>query len=346
MKKTMKAAVLRAVNNLRLEDLPIKMPENDEALVKITVSGVCGTDVHMWAGSNYEGIFPFVPGHEWVGEVVEIGPNVKSLKVGDRVTGECFIGCNVCSVCKNGGAPAFCPNHRYFGFQWESPGGMAEYHTSPEVRLHKIPDQVTDDEAALIEPVSVAYHSVWGRGGGVSPHDRVGVFGCGPIGLFATSIAKASGAPVIAVEPEKYRQKMAAKMGADTVIDPTKPDFLDRINDLTDGLGFSVIIECSGSVAGIASTVDAIGVDGRIVLTGQSMGLKIPAELGKTIWKHAHIIGSCGSPNYFPPTIAFMSRKLVDLTKIITHRFPLNKVDEAFELGLKGTESGKILLDV
>lgn len=342
----MKAAVMRGVKDLRLEQLPEPEPGEGEALVKIKVAGVCGTDVHMWGGTNFEGIFPFVPGHEWVGEVVELGSGVRSLAAGDRVTGECFVPCHVCAVCKNGGAPAFCQNRYYYGFEQKANGGMAELHVSPEERLHKIPKELTDDEAALVEPVSVAYHAIWGRGGGIAPHDRVGIFGAGPIGLFAMQAAKVAGAKVIVVEPQPYRQKMARAMGADKIVDPSKEDSVAYLMDLTEGLGFTLIVECSGSIAGIASTVDVIAVDGRIVLTGQSMGLKIPIELGKTIWKHAHVIGSCGSPNFFPQTITYMSRRLADVAKIITHRFPLDKVQAAFELGHKGTESGKILLDI
>jgi L-iditol 2-dehydrogenase len=346
MEGSMKAAVLRGVNDLRLEELPVTQPKAGQVLVKISVAGVCGTDVHMWAGTNFEGTFPFVPGHEWVGRVVEPGPDIRSLQVGDRVTGECFIPCRVCDVCKSGGAPAFCLDHEYYGFQWQANGGMAEYHVSPEERLHKIPGSMSDDEAALVEPVSVAYHAIWGRGGGVAPHDRVGIIGAGPIGLLTAQIAKVAGAQVVVVEPAPYRQKMAKEMAADLVVDPFVDDWKDAVMDQTSGLGFTRIIECSGSKAGIASTVDLIAPDGNIVLTGQSMGLEIPIELGKTIWKHAKVIGSCGSPGFFPQTITYISRGLVDVTKIVTHRFPLDEVHAAFEMGNKGTESGKILLDI
>jgi L-iditol 2-dehydrogenase len=342
----MKAVVLRGVNNLRLEELPAPLPKAGEALVKITLAGVCGTDVHMWAGTNFEGQFPFVPGHEWVGKVVDVGPDVHSVAVGDRVTGECFIPCRTCAVCKDGHARAFCLDHKYYGFAWQTAGGMAEYHVSPEERLHKIPENLTDDEAAMVEPISVAYFAIWGRGGGVAPHDRVGIFGAGPIGLFALQVAKVAAAQVIVVEPMPFRQRLAREMGADEIVDPAHEDVASRIADLTGGLGLSLIVECSGNPASIASTVDAIAIDGRIVLTGQSMGLKIPMELGKTIWKHAQIIGSCGSPYYFPKTLAYMSRHRADITRIITHRYPLDDVQRAFEIALKGSESGKVLLTV
>ena len=341
----MKAALLNGVKDLRLVELPTPQPKPNEVLIKIRVSGVCGTDVHMWAGTNLEGTFPFVPGHEWVGEVVEVGSETKSLKIGDRVTGEDFIPCRVCPVCKNGGAAAFCPNHKYYGFQPDCAGALAEYHNSPEERLLKVPDCLGDDEAVLVEPISVAYHAIWGRGGGAAPHDRVGIIGAGPIGLFAMQIAQASGAQVIVVEPTEYRKQMASDMGAKIIVDPAKEDVTERVLELTNSLGLTLIVECSGSKDGIANTIDIIGVDGRIVLTGQAMGVKIPAEMGKMIWKHATVTGSCDSPDFTLKTFEYLSRKLNDPTKIITHRFKIDQIQEAFQLGNKGTGCGKIVVD-
>ena len=342
----MRAVVLHGVNDLRLEELPVPELKVGNVLIKIKVAGVCGTDVHMWAGTNFEGTFPFIPGHEWVGEVIELGPGVQSVAVGDRVVGECFIPCHICGVCREGSPSAFCPNHKYYGFTWDTPGGMAEYHVSPAERLYKVPATMSDEEAALVEPVSVAYHAIWGRGGGVAPHDRVGIIGAGPIGLLSMQIARVAGAQVIVVEPQPFRQGMAREMGADEIVDPSREDAVAKIMDLTDGLGLTLIMECSGSSAGIASTVDEVAVGGRIVLTGQSMGLKIPTELGKTIWKHAQLIGSCDAPHFFSKTIAYISRHLADVTKLVTHRFPLWDVHAAFDLALRGTECGKVLLSV
>ena len=199
-----------------------------------------------------------------------MGKKVTTLKVGDRVTGECFVACRVCPVCRNGGISAFCPNHRYYGFTETTAGGMAEYQVSPEERLFKVPDQFSDLTAAMTEPISVAYHAVWGRAGGAAPHDRIGIFGAGPIGLFAMSACLISGADVYVFEPFSYRQKMAKAMGAKTIIDPTSADAVEKVMDLTQGLGLTKIIECSGNAAAIAMSVDIIAVDGKIVLNGPS----------------------------------------------------------------------------
>ena len=149
-----------------------------------------------------------------------------------------------------------------------------------------------DESGALIEVVSVPYHAIWARSEGIGPHDWVAIIGAGPVGQIAIAITKVSGAQIIVVEPEPNRAGMAKTMGADIVIDPSKGDPVKKIMDLTGGLGVTRIIECSGSTGGIAMTVDIIAVNGVIVLTGQSIGTKIPIEIGKTIWKHAKIIGS------------------------------------------------------
>ena len=339
----MKAVILKGVNDLVVEEIDVRKPVNDEVLVKVDIIGLCGTDIHMWAGTNLEGTFPFIPGHEWIGQVVEVGPNVRTLKKGDRVTGDNFIACGKCDICKNGGMPHFCTDHEAYGYTPDFPGAMAEYHWSPEERLIKILDTISDEAGALTEVVSVPYHAIWGRSGGIGPHDRVAIIGTGPVGLLAIQISLITGAKVIVIEPEPNRVKLAKDIGAKYVLDPNKGDITGEVMRLTNGLGVNRIIECSGSIGGIALTVDIISVDGVIVLTGQSIGTKIPIEIGKIIWKHAKIVGSCGAPYFFPNTIDFLSKNLIDVTKIVTHRFPLEKALEAFRLGHKAT-SGKILI--
>jgi len=341
-----KAAVLHGVYDLRLEELsdPRPAPGGNEALIRVKAAGVCGTDVHMWEGTNKEGTFPFIPGHEWAGEVVGVGKEIKTLSVGDRVVAEVPIKCRVCPNCKDGMDPNMCPDFELYGFSWDYPGGMAEYTISKEERLFKIPDNVSYEEAALVEPVSVAYHGVWRSGGGVAPHDRVVVFGAGPIGLFAMLTCKASGAPVIVVEPQPFRQQMARDLGADVLIDPTAGNLVQQVLDHTSGRGATLVLECSGSNGALEATLDVVAKQGRVVLIGQSVGRKIPLEIGRAILQGATIAGSSGSPYFFPKTLTFMSRRLVDLTRVVTHRFPLADITAAFELGKQASDSAKILV--
>ena len=340
----MKAAVLRGVHDLRLEEVPDPTPADNEVLIRVKAAGVCGTDVHMWAGTNQEGTFPFVPGHEWSGEVVAIGKEITIVSPGDRVVAEVPIPCRICENCKDGMEPNMCPDFELYGFSWENPGGMAEYTLAREERLFKIPDNVSYEEAALVEPVSVAYHGVWGSGGGAAPHDRVIVFGAGPIGLFAMLSCQASGAPVIVVEPQASRRKMAADLGADVVLDPIGGNLVEQVMDHTGGRGATMVLECSGSNGALAGMMDIIAKQGRIVLIGQSAGRMIPIEIGKAIFERTTIVGSSGSPYFFPKTLTFMSRKLVDLMPVVTHQFPLSEIMAAFELGHSGQESAKILI--
>jgi L-iditol 2-dehydrogenase len=340
----MKAAVLRGVHDLRLEELPEPRPAENEVLIRVRAAGVCGTDVHMWEGTNTEGTFPFIPGHEWAGEVAEVGRSIKTLSAGDRVVAEVPIKCGLCPNCKDGMDPNMCPNFELYGFSWDYPGGMAEYTTSKEQRLFKIPENVSYEEAALVEPLSVAYHGVWGSGGGVAPHDRVVIFGAGPIGLCALLTCKPSGAAVIVVEPQASRQGMARQLGAEVVINPKAGDVLEQVMDHTGGRGATLVLECSGSNGALETVVDVVAKHGRVVLIGQSVGRKIPIEIGKAIFQGATMFGSSGSPYFFPKTLTFMSRRLVDLTPVISHRFPLIDVLEAFEVGKRAADSAKILV--
>jgi L-iditol 2-dehydrogenase len=339
-----KAGVLRGVHDLRLEEVPDPKPASNEVLIRVKAAGVCGTDVHMWEGTNQEGTFPFIPGHEWSGEVAAVGKGVRTVSSGDRVVAEVPIPCRICDNCQDGMEPNMCPDLKLYGFSWENPGGMAEYTLAREERLFKIPDNVSYEEASLVEPVSVAYHGVWGSGGGAAPHDRVVVFGAGPIGLFAMLSCKASGAPVVIVEPQAFRRKMAQDLGADVVLDPSDGNLVEQVLDHTGGRGATMVLECSGSNGALAATLDVIGKQGRIVLIGQSAGRKIPIEIGKAIFGRTTIVGSSGSPYFFPKALTFMSRQLVDLMPVVTHEFSLSEILDAFELGKSGADCAKILV--
>ena len=327
-----------------MEELPDPRPADNEVLIRVKSSGICGTDVKMWIGTNDEGTFPFIPGHEWAGEIVEMGKDVQTLSVGDRVVGECYIACHVCPNCKDGLPPSMCLNPSYYGFTWDTPGGMAEYTLSREERLHKIPDNVSDDEAALIEPASVTYHAIWGRGGGAAPHDHVVVFGAGPIGLLALLECKASGARVISVEPQPWRRQMARELGADTVVDPGGGDLVEQVMDQTGGRGAGLVLECSGSNGGRAATIDVAAAYGRIVLIGDSPARKEPIDIGQSVFKVTTLLGTLDSPFFFSKTMEFMARQLVDLTQVVTHRFPLTDMLEALDLGKQASDSAKILI--
>ncbi len=341
---TMKAVLLRDVDDLELVDLPVTEPGVSDVVVQLKACGLCATDVNMWLGTNTEGSFPFIPGHEWSGEIVEVGRDVDEFSIGDRVVGEVAIACNACANCNDGMPAETCTNARFYGFAPETPGCMAEYHTTPASRLLKIPDNVSNEAAALLEPVWVGYASIWVFGGGVRPDDSVVILGCGPIGLLAMLSAKAVGATVIAADPQPYRRQQAISLGADVAIDPSTGGLEDEVMQHTGGRGASLVLECSGSDSARSAAVDIVANKGRIVLVGINAKQNVTLDLNKVIEKGIAIVGSQGDSFYFARTLTFLSRQLVDFTQVISHRFSLDQVTDAFKLGARRGESMKIML--
>ncbi len=340
----MKAAVLHAVNDIRVDQVDDLRPADDGVLIRIKACGVCATDVNMWRGTNTEGTFPFIPGHEWVGEVVEAGRRAGRWRPGDRVVGEVTVACGTCANCREGLPPEGCMDSQLYGFRPQTPGGMAQFHASPEGRLHRVPDELTDDEATLVEPLSIAYHAVWAAGGGIKPHDRVAVFGCGPIGMLTMLVCKAAGVFVMAVEPHPVRRQMALDFGADVALDPTAGDLADQVLTHTEGRGASLAVECSGNNGARAATVDVVARRGRIALVGIRANSLVPLEFDKIVFNGITITGSDGSGFYFAKPLDFMARHLVNVQQVITHHFELDKIGDALKLGSMGADSCKITI--
>lgn len=346
-----RALYMEGPKQLSLKEL--KLPEkigDGKVLIKVKAAGICGSDVECYLGHSKEGRYdlgPYVPGHEWSGEVVEIGENVKAIKKGDKVVSDVCFCCLACENCKDGLNPCYCLNMRETGFMPNAPGGMGEYMMMEERLLHKLSDDMTFEEGALVEPFSVAYHGIWGGGGWVDASDSVVVFGAGPIGLFASVVAKMAGAYVITVDPVEFRRRMAAdKIDVDEVLDPKAQKVNEAVMDLTGGRGATLVIECSGNDDAIAQTVEIARQGGRVNFIGHSIGRKVPIEIGLSIWKGLHLSGKCAAPFFFPRTIRFMTqtKKRIDFSQIITQRYPLQNYQEAFDMAVENKdEAVKIL---
>jgi len=345
-----KRAYLSGPYDLKLKDVETPKVSGEQVLVEVKAAGICGSDVACYTGKSKEGrydIAPYVPGHEWSGEVVDVGENILTLKKGDRVTSDCCLPCNRCDNCKDGLNPAYCKNLREVGFMPHAPGGMGEFLVIEEPFLHKLSDDMTYEEGALVEPFSVSYFGIWGDGGYVDASDEVLIFGAGPIGLFAGVVAKVAGARVITVDPIKYRREMAAKLGVDEVIDPETQNVRELISDLTKGRGINLVVECSGTNEAIALAFDIAAHGARIRFIGHSIGRKVPVEIGLSIWKGLFLHGHAGSPCFFPRTIKFMTRAKtrINYSQVIIHKFPLERIREAFDLAEKEKErTVKIML--
>lgn len=334
-------AFLHGPKDLRLEEVEIPALRPTQILVKLKACGICGSDVHCYLGESAEGRYdlgPYTPGHEWCGDVVAIGSDVISLKVGDRVTGECANSCNRCDICKEGINNSYCTNWNEVGFMPTAPGGMGEYLVGEEQFCYKVPETMTYVEGALVEPCSVAYYSIWGRDGYVSNIDDCVIFGAGVIGLFAATICKAAGAKVMIVDPVEFRRNMALEVvGVDRAIDPFHEDVEKVVREETGGQGASFIVECTGTDACIGLTMDIAKPHARVRFIGHSIGRKVPIEIGKSIWKGLNLQGSAGQPWFFTKTIKFMNRvkKSIDYSKFVTGYYPLEKIQDAFDMAIE-----------
>lgn len=307
----MKATTIVQPDELALLDVDVPAYGPDEILIRSRAVGICHSDFDLLAGKYIIPIgFPIVPGHEWAGEVAEIGANVSGWSVGDRVVGECVIGAD------------------HFGFSIS--GAAAEYFVVRPEWLHRVPDELSFAQAALVEPFSCAYYAAR-RAGDVDGSDTAVVFGAGPIGLSAVAALRALGATVIIADPQAERRALARQLGADEEADPTAADFEERIAALTDGAGPSVILEASGRPTAMASALRIAGFEARLVNIGINVGGTAPAELGLIQAKALQIRGSIGSPGVWPQTLKFLARNKIDLTPMITATFPLGDALSAYE---------------
>jgi threonine dehydrogenase-like Zn-dependent dehydrogenase len=332
-----KIAFLHKPFDLRIEEVEVPELKPNQVLVQVGACGICGSDVECFEGKSAEGrydIAPYTPGHEWGGRIVAVGCDVKGLKEGSKVTGDCVMECGVCYNCKEGLMPSACLNMREAGFRPDSPGGMGEYMVIEEQYVHAIPDDWTYEMGAWVETFSIGYFGIWGNGGYIDASDTALIMGGGPVGLSAAMVAKTSGAKTIVADPLPARRERALNYGADIVLDPSAPDYYEQLLKVTDGRGPSVIVEASGNDKAIQSIFDVAGHSCHVNLIGHSIGRKIPLEIGKTIWRTLKIKGSGGTKDWAQRTIRFMSaiKDKFDFEALNTHKVPFEKLDEAMEI--------------
>jgi L-iditol 2-dehydrogenase len=302
----MKALIFQAPHKAVVAEIDQPQIGPEEVLVKSRAVGICHSDFELYEGRYIIPVsYPIIPGHEWCGEVVETGAAVQGLQPGDAVVGECVVG------------PA---GRDHFGFSID--GADAEYFKARGEWLHKLPEDLSFTDGAMVEPLSVAYNATV-LAGGVDPADIVAVVGGGPIGLLCVMAAAANNATVVLLEPQAHRRDKALKIGATAALDPTAGDFADGVADLTASRGFDVVIEAAGSPAAMASALEVAGQEARVVYVGIDIGAEVPAKLGLIQSKALHIRGLIGSVGLWPRTIRFLGSGKVDVTSIVTATFPL-----------------------
>ena len=302
---------------------------DNEVMIKSRRVGICHSDYELLAGQYIIPIsYPVIPGHEWVGEVVEVGKNVKGLAPGDRVVGECVIKT---------------PERiHHFGFSMN--GANREYFAARPEWLHKLPDAVDDAKGSLIEPFTCGYYAVM-RNGGVNASETVVVSGGGTIGLVTAAAAIGMGARVIVVDPVALRRDIAKRLGAEATVDPSAGDPIEAVHDITKG-GADLVVECAGHAASLANVFEYARPEGRVSMVGINIGQKIPVALGKIQMKDLTVKGCIGSPGVWPAAIRFLERTGLDLSPIQTHSFRLDDAVEALELGKNPTQAVKVTLEI
>lgn len=289
---------------------------DDEVLIASRSVGVCHSDIDLLAGRYIIPFsYPVIPGHEWAGEVVATGAQVTKWAPGDRVVGECVIG------------------REHFGFSIS--GAAAEFFVAKEAWLHRLPDNLTWTQGALVEPFSCGYYATL-RAGNLDASDQVVVLGAGPIGLGVTAAAAAKGARVILIELDAARGELARRLGAEVVIDPSSGRAAKEVRDLTGGQGASAVFEATGKLPAMAMALDVAGFRARLVYIGIDVGGTGPAALGLIQSKELEIRGTIGSPGVWERTLAFLERTKVDLSPMVTARFDLAQGDEAIRTVIEG----------
>eukprot|EP01037_Dinobryon_pediforme_P015625 gene15625-15771_t len=324
----MKALVFEKPDQPVIKNVPVPTIDDNGVLLKLRAVGICHSDYELLAGRYIIPIsYPVTPGHEWCGEIVELGRNVKNFRVGDRVVGECVV--------------KLPDRIHHFGFSLD--GADREFFTARPEWLHKLPDGISDKQAALIEPFTCGYYAV-SRMGGTNASETVVVSGGGTIGLVSAAAAIGMHARTIVIDPIAHRRDIALKLGAEAVIDPVNDDAVARVMELTGGVGADLVIEASGHDASLGVVFDIAREEGRVAMVGINIGHKIGSHLGNIQMRNLTVRGCIGSPGVWPSAIRFLERTKIDLSPIQTHDFPLERAVEAFELGKQSDKCLKVTL--
>ena len=332
MQGKMKAVLMYATKDLRLELIDIPAVKPDEVLIKVMAVGICGTDIPR---VNKYGTYytPIISGHEFAGEVVECGSEIKESRIGDRVTVAPLIPCNECEYCKLG-VYALCEDYSYYGSRCD--GAFAQYIPVKEKNLLKISDKISYETAATTDPFANAMHAL--KRGGFKEGDRVCVYGCGAIGLYAVQAAKALGASkVVAVDVSPEKLASARQCGADEVFNGRDADVAKQICDYLGG-GADIVCEISGAPVAQHNAIMSAAKLGSVVIVGISkVGLQLSEQaVDKIMRGEINVKGSWNSfSNPFPGWEWTKSIELFESGKassdpVITHRLKLEDVADTF----------------
>lgn len=342
----MKAAVLHNAKDLRVEEVNEGSLLPNQLKVKVEWAGICGSDLHAYLHglSMVEHPIsgqkpPFALGHEFSGTIVEIGADVTKNKIGDRVTVEPLLYCGECYACKRGYYNQ-CYKVGFVGLNRD--GGFAEYTIVDENMVHTLPDHVSFEEGALVEPTAVSFYAV--RESQLKVGDAVAIFGAGPIGLLALLSAKAAGASqIVVVDLSEERLHKASELGATAIIDAHREDVVEMIQQLTNG-GVSVAYECAGVQATMTNAIASIKQGGQVMAIAVYSN-PVSVDMGQVLFKAASITSTLAYRHVFPEVIDMIATGRLDVKGVITKKIALDDiVDEGFHQLINDVKQAKILV--
>jgi L-iditol 2-dehydrogenase len=320
----MKALQFFGPKDLRFVDIPEPQINSNEVLMQVKKVGICGTDLHIYTG-GMQVTTPLVMGHEFVGDIVKVGENVNTIKVGDRAVAEHVVGCNSCTYCKQG-KRNLCKNPTVIGLH--RPGALAEYIALPQELVFKLPDELSYDEGVLVEPLSIAVYAV--RKSGVDVGDIVGVVGQGPVGLLVDYVVKESGGTVFGFDKHDNRLSFAKDQGYITQgFTVEGQNYLQAFKEQT-AEGADIVFEVVGSSTSAEMALELARPGGKVVILGV-YAHDVTVNMMNIVKKELQVFGSWTCIFSFEHTMLFLKSQKIDTNKFITHRYSFSDAIEAFE---------------
>ncbi|HHX64260.1 MAG TPA: alcohol dehydrogenase catalytic domain-containing protein [Chloroflexi bacterium] len=353
--KTMQAVRVYGPEDYRLETVPVPEIGPGEVLVRVLASGICASDVKTYHGARVWGSdeiepyieTPVIPGHEFVGKVVALGEGAAEkcgLAIGDHAVSEQIVPCWECRFCRHG-QYWMCHRHDIYGFKKDrAEGSWAEYMRFPaNAIVHRVPKEIPAVQAAFIEPLACAIHTV--QRGEIQLGDTVVIAGMGPIGLAMLQVARLKGpGNLIALDMKPHRLELARRLGADLAINVSEGDAVRRILDLTEGYGCDVYIEATGAGPAVSQGLQMLRRLGTFVEFSVHAG---PVAVDWSIIgdvKELNIHGAHLGPYCYPLAIDYLQRGIVDGPAMISHELPLSEFARGLDIAHRGDESIKVVL--